>query len=125
MSERQAIDRELNLRGIVYTGIGLAAILVAAAALMWPLSSGLRSLAACSDPPPPLLQEARERQLPPFPRLQEDPEAELAELRAREDAALASYGWVDESRGIALIPIERAMELVVEAAGGDPLGESR
>ena len=125
MSERQAIDRELNLKGIVYTGIGLAAILVAAAALMWPLSTGLRSLAASSDQPPPLLEEARERQLPPIPRLQEDPEAELAELRAREDAALASYGWVDESQGIALIPIERAMELVAEAGDDEPSGESR
>ena len=35
-------------------------------------------------------------------------------MRALEDAQLNDYGWVDRQRGIAAIPIKRAMELVVQ-----------
>jgi hypothetical protein len=40
----------------------------------------------------------------------------LTELRAKEDAELGSYGWVDRKKGIVRIPIDRAMELVVQDA---------
>lgn len=39
---------------------------------------------------------------------------EYAELRAVEEALLNSYGWVDESAGVVRIPIDRAMELVIQ-----------
>ena len=39
---------------------------------------------------------------------------QLLEMRAAEDAVLQSYGWVDHRAGIARIPIDRAIELVVE-----------
>jgi hypothetical protein len=54
------------------------------------------------------------RQAPPAPRLQSDPLADLATLRASEDAALRGYGWLDREAGVARIPIERAMDLVAE-----------
>ncbi len=38
-------------------------------------------------------------------------------LRAQQRRVLAHYGWVDRRAGIARIPIERAMELVVEQEG--------
>ena len=40
--------------------------------------------------------------------------AVLAEFHAREDALLASYGWVEKDQGIARIPIEVAMKWVAE-----------
>jgi hypothetical protein len=40
--------------------------------------------------------------------------ADLAALRAEEDAALHSYGWVDKGRGVARIPVEEAMRLLAE-----------
>jgi hypothetical protein len=44
---------------------------------------------------------------------------DLLSLRAREDAQLHSYGYIDRSRGVVRIPIERAMELLAqEAAAG-------
>jgi hypothetical protein len=49
----------------------------------------------------------------PAPRLQSNPPAELAAMRAREQLLLHSYAWIDEGEGIARIPIERAMELLV------------
>jgi hypothetical protein len=35
-------------------------------------------------------------------------------LDALKRSELASYGWVDRDRGVARIPIDRAMDLVVE-----------
>lgn len=47
---------------------------------------------------------------PPEPRLQTDPEADLAAYVRKEQRLLDSYGWVDRRRGIVHIPIEVAME---------------
>jgi len=38
----------------------------------------------------------------------------MEELRAREDAILGSYGWVDRQAGIGRIPIDRAVDLLLE-----------
>jgi hypothetical protein len=50
----------------------------------------------------------------PEPRLQVAPQADLAALRAREDVALKTYGWVDRNAGVVRIPIERAMDLIAQ-----------
>jgi hypothetical protein len=50
----------------------------------------------------------------PAPRLQVAPQVDLAALRAREDADLNGYGWVDRKAGVVRIPIERAMDLLVQ-----------
>jgi len=46
---------------------------------------------------------------PPQPRLQTDPEADLAAYVRKEQHLLNSYGWVDREHGIAHIPIGIAM----------------
>lgn len=43
-----------------------------------------------------------------------DPVATLARFRARKAARLGGYGWVDEPAGIAHIPVERAIDLLLE-----------
>jgi len=123
-----ALDRELDLAAIVKTGVGLAVVVVAAAALMYWLASGLRASGERHDPPRPVLVEAQVQQPPPEPRLQEDPEEELAALRAEEDALLDGYAWVDEAAGIARIPVARAIEILAAdggaAAGANDSGET-
>jgi hypothetical protein len=63
----------------------------------------------------------------PQPRLEVKPGASLAELRAAEDSVLNSYGWIDRNRGTVRIPIDRAMQLILErglpdvGAGQTPL----
>src|SRR2546426_11208283 len=66
------------------------------------------------DPPPSPIAEARAPRPPPEPRLQSSPVRDMEELRAREDSVLTSYGWVDRQAGIGRIPIDRAVELVLE-----------
>ncbi|MBI5474225.1 MAG: hypothetical protein HY961_17965 [Ignavibacteriae bacterium] len=52
--------------------------------------------------------------LPPQPRLQTDPHVTLGPFVKQQDSVLASYGWVSKDVGVARIPIERAMKLIVE-----------
>lgn len=37
----------------------------------------------------------------------------LKTLREEADKALSTYGWIDKNKGVARIPVERAMELTV------------
>jgi len=50
----------------------------------------------------------------PQPQLQPDPVADYNLYRLSAKETLDSYGWVDQRAGIARIPIDKAMDLVVE-----------
>ncbi|MEZ5786447.1 MAG: hypothetical protein R3D62_08230 [Xanthobacteraceae bacterium] len=54
----------------------------------------------------------------PAPQLQTDPGADLRRLEAAQRARLSDYAWIDRSRGIIRVPIERAMALIA-ARGKD------
>jgi hypothetical protein len=54
------------------------------------------------------------RQLPPGPRLEETPATDLQEMRAAEDQVLTKYAWLDQDNGIVRLPIDRAMDLIVQ-----------
>ncbi len=56
-------------------------------------------------------EHARPGLIPPAPRLEANPAADLAALRAQKQAQLESWGWTDSTRRFAHIPIERAMAL--------------
>jgi hypothetical protein len=62
---------------------------------------------------------------PPAPNLQMQPFKDVYLLRQGEAEKLGSYGWVDKQGGVAHIPIDRAMEVLlqrglpVRAGGGD------
>jgi hypothetical protein len=53
-----------------------------------------------------------------FPRLQVSSPADLETFRQRQESDLHSYGWVNRTSGVVRIPIERAMELLVEKGPG-------
>jgi hypothetical protein len=63
----------------------------------------------------------------PKPQLEVKPGVELSALRVAEEADLNSYGWVDRNGGTIRIPIDRAMQLLLErglpdvGAGQTPL----
>lgn len=117
---KQPLDSELNVRALA----GLSAILVVVVALafvlMWWLSQRMLDERIAADPPPPLLPEARVPHEPPKPRLQAEPFADLTALRAEEERILTTYAWVDEAAGIARVPVDRAMDLLVENGLEDP-----
>jgi len=50
----------------------------------------------------------------PNPKLEEDERGQLNVIHLEEEKTLYSYGWVDEKAGTVRIPIDRAMDLLVE-----------
>jgi hypothetical protein len=58
--------------------------------------------------------------VPPQPRLQADPATDLAAERRREEGMLEGYAWVDRGRGVARIPVRRAMEILARDSGSAP-----
>jgi hypothetical protein len=116
----QPVDSEIGLRGILISTAGLVGITVSAVLLMWGFMASIFDSLADQDPPPPALAEAREPYLPPAPRLQTEPFTDLNELRAEEQWLLGSYGWINEPGSVARIPIERAMDLLVDRGSVEP-----
>ena len=53
-------------------------------------------------------------QLPPEPRVEEKPYLQLQNLRTLEDHVLTTYAWVDQSQGTVRIPVDRAIDMVVQ-----------
>jgi len=64
--------------------------------------------------PPPLPIAAHGNPMPPYPRLQSAPAQDLKSLRAGEDWELNHYHWIDKSKGIVAVPIQRAMQVLAE-----------
>ncbi len=44
--------------------------------------------------------------------------AYLSELREKQARQAGAYAWVDQKSGVVQLPLERAMELIVEENGG-------
>jgi len=61
---------------------------------------------------------ASQQQLPPEPRLEQNPEINGNRIIEDATAQLESYGWINRNAGSAHIPIDRAMELIVERGVG-------
>ncbi len=92
------------------SGIALQAIVA------WQLKA-LEKRPLLTDPWTPPGRPARHPATKPvrnFPRLQLSPPADMEAFRTREEAELHSYGWVDKTAGVVRIPIDRAMNLVLQ-----------
>jgi hypothetical protein len=105
--------RDLNVRFVALCGLGLAVLLVGGLLVVrWlldlfdmpPTGHVLRQMAPIAAAPPP----------PPPPRLQTSPTREMREMLRAESERLQSYAWVDRPAGIARLPIDQAMALVVQ-----------
>ena len=103
--------RDASIRGLVIFGISLfvslVVVLIISAALF-------RRFAARQSLGPPASPFANVRALPSQPRLQADPRRDLRRWQEEQRATLESYGWVDRSAGIVRIPIDQAMDLLIQ-----------
>ncbi len=63
---------------------------------------------------PPASPFENTRSLPPEPRLQVTAPEDLKRYHTEQDAILKSYGWVDRDAGTVRIPIDRAMEILLQ-----------
>ena len=106
-------DSELDVRSVGLFGLGLALVMIVVLAALWILLAHWKTRQTARDPRPSPLAEANAPRLPPEPRLQAAPVKDMDELRARETSTLTSYGWVDRQAGVARIPIDRAIDLLL------------
>ena len=51
---------------------------------------------------------------PPAPNLQNQPFKDIYQLRQSETEKLTSYAWIDKGGGVTRIPIDRAMEMMLQ-----------
>ena len=106
-------QREVNPMLIVWSAIALAIGTVIVCVIVWGIfnyfkTSFEREYAKIPMPvaaPPPI---------PPGPRIQEFPAEEIKALRAHEEHVLSSYAWIDQKNGIVRLPIDRAMDLLLQ-----------
>ena len=96
--------RDIRFSTIAKAFGGMAIVLAVVA-----LSSGAVLRALSSRFPP----SGRHRLLPPEPRLQADPSADLRAMREAEEAEFGGYTWVDRPHGVIRLPVERAMALLL------------
>lgn len=64
--------------------------------------------------PRPLTVTSRSAGSFPQPRLQSVPGVDLSKDEGAQQHELNSYGWTDRAKGVAHIPIDRAMQLLIE-----------
>jgi hypothetical protein len=59
----------------------------------------------------------------PQPSLQTSPQQDLAEILLKQRQPMSQYEWIDKSKGLARIPIDKAIEIVIARGerGYDPL----
>jgi len=106
--------RDIVVRPLLYAGVGLVLLAVAAQfgmLVLFDVFQAREKLLGASVRP--LASELR-RETPPEPRLQTSPLSDLQALRSWEDRILTTYAWVDRGEGVVRIPVERAKDLLLQ-----------
>lgn len=94
--------------------VGLVRILMGALALFVLIAVGVLYLVLHGIMRHRVQVQTRPGAIPPEPRLQAHPDADLAALRTQKWQLLTHYAWADPSHRYARIPIQRAMQLYVQ-----------
>jgi hypothetical protein len=105
---------DANLTGVEKLIAVVVVFLAATAVAMWLVFDFFFARQAGQDVKPPAVANRQGDRLPPLPRLQTTPYADLAKFRQAEAAAVTSYAWVDKANGIVQVPVARAIELIAE-----------
>jgi hypothetical protein len=105
-----------------YIGVFALALILMIALVLVVLHWTMRRLEAVAERADPVASPLAGDQAPPEPRLQADTVAELASVRREEDQRLMSYGWIDRQARIVRLPIERAIDILVERGLPEPKG---
>ena len=101
----ERFDEEISVKGLAQIALGIAVTCILAILITLPM------IKIGGDPAEEVPQEAT---LPVGPLLQAAPEAEYEQMRHELDAQLDGYGWVDEAAGTVYVPIDEAIDRVLE-----------
>lgn len=98
-------------------GIAFRTILICAGILAFTIiaiAAGMHFVLSGAVIPNHATVVARPARIPPRPRLEAHPQRDLAQFRARKEAILSSYQWLDAGHDHARIPIRRAMQIYAQ-----------
>ena len=103
--------RDASIRSLLIFGAGLVLLIIAGL-----LVSGavFRYFVGHQGLGPPASPFEDVRTLPPEPRLQVKAPMDLGHYKSAQDGILNSYGWVDRQAGVVRIPIDRAMDILLQ-----------
>jgi hypothetical protein len=105
---------DIDLSVVTRMGIAILLVTIVTAVALVPIIGLMKRRAEKHDPPAPALAGFGADRQAPEPRLQREPFGDWGTMRKQQDELLNGYGWVDESRGVARIPIEEAMKRLAE-----------
>jgi hypothetical protein len=129
--------RDINVATVGKNLIYLAITIVIALIICVPILNFLTKLSAEGDTPmPPVratmhMDDCSGDAFPPEPRLQgvpcheSDPQQDLREKIAADEAANESAGWVDKANGVAKIPVKDAMQIIAQKAAASSPQEKK
>jgi len=103
---------DLDPKYVAWFAVGLAVALFVAGVVVWLALGAFSAREDRAQMAPALVQP--QNTLPPEPRLQISPESDNRSYIEREKQQLGQYGWIDRDKGIVRIPIDRAMDLLIE-----------
>ncbi len=105
--------RDVDVHKVAIYGVGLVVVitLIGIGASFLAFKYLVHKTESEVAPPSPLYDI---RQHAPEPRLLPQPWRNMAELRAAAEQQLGTYGWVDRPNGIVRIPIDHAMNLLIQ-----------
>jgi hypothetical protein len=116
-------SRDVKARTIyVYLAVLAVAVILSYAVCVIILRATTSMARESDTPPPPVRKEMGKDYLtmPPEPRLQgvpghgNDPQEDLREKLREDNEANEKAGWVDQSAGVAQIPVKDAMKIIAE-----------
>ena len=118
-------ETDVNEWAVGKFAVALALVIVAALFLLFGLFRYL--LSREGGPPAGRSQVAASQPVKAFPQpqLQQSEVLDLEAVRTAEDRVLNSYAWIDPEKGVVRIPIDRAMDLLVERGLPVRAGEAK
>jgi hypothetical protein len=104
--------RDADAGGVLKFLVALGTVLVVIALVCWGMFRFFSAHAL--EPPASPSPFADSRQVPPGPQLQVNPREDWLKFRAEQEQKLETYAWQDRPAGVARVPIEVAMDLLVK-----------
>jgi hypothetical protein len=102
---------DVSSRGFLYFLLATGVLVVITCLITGGLFSHYKKTGV---PIPMVAQPFRDfRPVAPPPRIQTAPANDMIEYRRAQEHLLSTFGWIDQQKGIARIPIGRAMELLL------------
>jgi hypothetical protein len=112
--------KDIRAHQVILWGVALIVTLLVSQWIVWRTFRSMQASQERSQPAISPLRVGMPPQLPPEPRLQGAPghsmtgPQDLQSALRNASAQLNSYGWVNQAEGVAHIPIQQAMDTVVQ-----------